>query len=74
MRNVKPLFLVIVGFLLSAVAFKMALFFYAFPAIPGILSVTFLRDVIIFSVIGLLGTILSAFGIMDMSRGRCHGL
>jgi hypothetical protein len=74
MSNVKPFLLVIVGCLLFVAAFRMASFFDFSPVLPGILAVTFLRDAVIFPLIGLFGVSLVAVGIIDVSHKRSRAV
>jgi hypothetical protein len=68
MKLLMYLLLIIAGLCIAVFGMIMADWFFNFTVIPGFLEVTFLRDVIIFSVIAFLGAGLSVFGVVRIIR------
>ena len=68
MKTIVSCLLVIAGCLLCVFGLQIAHFFYKFPAIPGILTVTFWRDTIVFGVIATGGAALTVAGILRLIR------
>jgi len=58
--------MVISGCFLSIIGLRLAHFFYEFPAIPSVLSVTFWRDTIAFSLVAVVGFTLMVIGIVRL--------
>jgi hypothetical protein len=66
MKTIIAVIMVISGCLLVIIGVQLAHFFYEFPAIPGVLSVTFMGDTIAFVFVGVVGLALSAIGILRL--------
>ena len=66
MKTIIAIIMVISGCLLVIVGIQLAHFFYEFPAIPGMLSVTFLGDTVAFVFVGVGGLALLTIGIVRL--------
>ena len=68
MKTIISIFLVLSGCFLVIFGLSLARFFYEFPVIPGILSVTFWGDAIAFAVVAVLGCALLISGIVRLTN------
>ena len=68
MKTIVAIIMVISGCLLVIVSIQLAHFFYEFPAIPGVLSVTFMGDTVAFVFVGVVGLALLAIGIVRLVK------
>jgi len=60
-------FLVGAGFLLCLLGFRMAQYFYEFPVLPGLLTITVWRDAVAFSLIAVAGAALTVWGALRLT-------
>jgi hypothetical protein len=68
MKTIIALIMVISGCLLVIIGIQLAHYFYEFPAIPGVLSVTFMGDTIAFVFVGVVGLALLSIGIVRLVK------
>lgn len=68
MKSTVSVIMLIAGCLLVILGLWLASFFYEFPAIPGILSVTFWRDTGAFLLVAAAGMVLLVLGIVRLTK------
>jgi hypothetical protein len=66
MKTIVSVVMVISGCLLIYFGILLGQFFYEFPAIPGIMSVTFWGDTVAFALVAVVGLALLVIGIVRL--------